>query len=650
MAQSFRRHWRRLRTNNINRFVHTPAEDWPWQDFALAAHVLRLFSTLLGLGTLVCIYGSGRLLWPTAPEIALLATALVAFLPQFAFLHAAVTNDALIIFLSSAALWQLVGVWQALTAENAESLGRSNRVGRLLLLGLTIGLAILSKNAGILLLAFAVGSLALLQLSIVNGQWSIANRQSLISNLQSLISNLLPVILPALLLGGWLWWRNWQLYGDPLATEPFIRIAGGDRGYTLWQVLAESSGLWQSLFAIFGWFNLRAPEWVYWVWNGLVVVAIAGGIRGMVNGQWSMVNGQRIGLLLAGWVGMVYAGLLAFMMQTEAAQGRLLLPAILPLALGMAWGLSRWRWRGVYVTAPLLALATTVYSLTGVIVPAYARPSTTATLPSEATRFEADLGQNVQLLGAWAETETAVPGDLAWFTLYWQTPAPPETAPEFVLEILGRDRARVGNLHSYHGRGLYPATLWPAETTIADRFAVPVMDTAVAPVLAPVFVGLAGESNRVRVGEVKIAPVAWPEAAGPALAQIGAEIALTAVRLATAVANPGDVITVTVQWQTQAVPGGDYTTLLHLGQGGQPPLATGDNQPLSGQYPTRAWAGGEVIDDRYTIVIPAGLGNGRYPLWLGMYDAATLTRLPLTVNGQRQMGDVYLIGEVEIRD
>jgi hypothetical protein len=69
--------------NNINRFVHTPAEDWPWQDFALAAHVLRLFSTLLGLGTLVCIYGSGRLLWPTAPEIALLATALVAFLPQF---------------------------------------------------------------------------------------------------------------------------------------------------------------------------------------------------------------------------------------------------------------------------------------------------------------------------------------------------------------------------------------------------------------------------------------------------------------------------------------------------------------------------------------------------------------------------------------
>lgn len=68
-------------TTNANRFVHTPAEQWPWQDFALAAHMLRLFSTLLGLGTLLCIYSSGRLLWPGAPAIALLATALTAVLP-----------------------------------------------------------------------------------------------------------------------------------------------------------------------------------------------------------------------------------------------------------------------------------------------------------------------------------------------------------------------------------------------------------------------------------------------------------------------------------------------------------------------------------------------------------------------------------------
>jgi hypothetical protein len=639
-------------TTNINRFVHTPAEAWPWQDFALAAHLLRLFSTLLGLGTLLCIYGSGRLLWPAAPEIALLATALTAFLPQFLFLHAAISNDTLIIFLTSAALWQILWLWQKeSTAESAESAekGRRSRevTGRLLLLGVTSGLAILSKNAGLLLLFYAIGFL------MVNGQWSMANgqrgRSLTIDNWQLTIGNLLLVLLPALLIGGWLWLRNWGLYGDPLATEPFIRIAGGDRGYTIWQVLAESDGLWQSLFAVFGWFNLRPPDWLFWVWNGLVVAAVGGGVKlSIVNGQWSMVNGQSpIALLLLGWVLLVYAGLVAFMLRTEAAQGRLLFPAIVPLALGLAYGLSGWRWRGVYWLAPLLALATSLYGLLFVIAPAYRQPPLVAALPADATPLTAVFGDGLQLVGARVETETAVPGDLVWSTLYWQIADQPESPPEFVLEILGRDLERVGNLHSYHGRGLYPATLWPTGAIIADRFATRVGETAVSPTLAPIFVGLANETERVHIGAVKIAPETWPEAAGPPLAELGEAILLTAAQVEADSARPGDPVIVRVQWQTRADPGGDYTILLHLGAAGQPPLATGDNQPLGGQYPTRAWAANEVINDQHTIVIPADLANGRYPLWLGLYDA-DLLRLPLTINGERQPGDVFWLGEVVV--
>ncbi|MFO7682277.1 MAG: glycosyltransferase family 39 protein [Chloroflexota bacterium] len=246
---------------NINRFVHTEAEAWPWQDFALAAHLLRLFSTLLGLGSLLCIYGSARLIWPSRPEVALLAAALTAFLPQFLFLHSAITNDALIIFLASLALWQIIKIWLD---------GGSN--GRFLLLGVTIGLAILTKNAGALLLLYALGVISLSWLKQFHAKTQRRQEkpeESLRSNnlqsfdklrTKSLIFNLLLVLAPALLLGGWLWLRNWQLYGDVSAMEPFIRIAGGDRGYTLWQVLRESDGLWASLFAIFGWFNLRPPD------------------------------------------------------------------------------------------------------------------------------------------------------------------------------------------------------------------------------------------------------------------------------------------------------------------------------------------------------------------------------------------------------
>ena len=130
---------------NINRFVHAGNEEWPWQGYTLAAHILRWLSTLLGLGTLVCIYLAGRLLWPRSSYRALLATALVAFLPQYNFLHASVSNDPLIIFLVSAALWQLIRLWQS-------GISRA----RLLLLGLTIGLAALSKR-----LAFLMATLML---------------------------------------------------------------------------------------------------------------------------------------------------------------------------------------------------------------------------------------------------------------------------------------------------------------------------------------------------------------------------------------------------------------------------------------------------------------------------------------------------------
>ena len=40
---------------NINAFVHPPAEKWPWQGYILAGHLLRAFSALLGIGTILCI-------------------------------------------------------------------------------------------------------------------------------------------------------------------------------------------------------------------------------------------------------------------------------------------------------------------------------------------------------------------------------------------------------------------------------------------------------------------------------------------------------------------------------------------------------------------------------------------------------------------
>ncbi|VAW40858.1 hypothetical protein MNBD_CHLOROFLEXI01-1286, partial [hydrothermal vent metagenome] len=502
---------------NRNQIIHTGAEQWPWRGTFLAAHLLRTFSTLLGLGTLLIIYKSGRLLWPDQSEKSLLATALVAFLPQFNFLHAAISNDPLIILLCSAALWQLIWLWQ-----------HPPTAKRLLLLGITVGLAALSKNTGILLLLFSVGFLAVRHLKTVyftseEGAFSNATERHLRMPTPPIKTAVLwqwgwqtavYIIFPVLLIAGWLWWRNWQLYGDWTATSQFIRIAGGDRGFTLPQVLAESGGLWRSLFAVFGWFNLLAPAWVYWLWNGIVVVGLLGiiplaqenhpqitqitqikreNLRNLCNLRINLGGG--LSLLLAGWVVAVYAGLLLFMLKTPAAQGRLLFPAILPLALGLAAGLASWRWRPFLWLAPALALLTTTFSLWGVVAPAYQLPPVLGQLPPDAERLDLEMGAGLRLLGVDRETETAptssrgqaVPGEIVWFTLFWQAETVPTSPPELVIDVLGRSLAPIGNSHSYHGGGQFPASEWSAGGIVADRVGVRLTDAVAAPVLAQLF-------------------------------------------------------------------------------------------------------------------------------------------------------------------
>lgn len=638
---------------NVNRMVHTSAEAWPWHGWAAAAHVLRLFSTLLGLGTLLCIYKSGRLLWPQAGTRPLMATALAAFLPQFNFIHASITNDALITFLCSLGIVQLIGLWREPPA--AGRLGRRD-ILRLVALGLTAGLAALSKNAGVLLLVYSLGFLAVL--AIRERNYGLIGR------------SLLFVALPAVLVAGWLWARNQALYGDWTATAPFIAIAGGDRGYSLGQVLGESWGLLLSFVGVFGWFNLRPPDWVYWAWAAIATLAIVGGLictvqalRRRPESNASILHSDWfLALLLTGWPLAVYTGLILFMMKTEAAQGRLLFPAITPIALGTAWGLSGWGRcaphalgainRRLSPLVALLAVATTLYSIGFVIRPAYEPPRLIEALPSEARPVLPELvdrGLGVSLLAAEMETESAKPGDAVQLTLYWRADDKVAGVPEFVLELFGRDMARIANLHSFHGRGLYPADLWPPGAVVADRFAVRIDPEAKAPVLGRVFARIDGGAPGIEVATVRIEPVEPLPAPDAWQAEIGDNIALVSATIEPEQALPGQSVRVRVRWYVPVGrPQQDYTTLVHLGQPDEPPLSTGDSPPLNGDYPTSAWRNGEAIDDSYILTIPPDVQPGRYPVWIGLYDPATGERLPVVVEGQIQPNSVYLAGWVEV--
>ncbi len=647
---------------NINRAIHIGWDDWPWRGAALAAHLLRAFSAALGLGTLLCIYGSGRLLWPDDEGKALLAVALAAFLPQFDFVHSAVSNDPLIIFLSSLVIWQLLRLWATAVTRT-----------RLLMLGVTIGLAALAKNAGVLLLLYAIGFLAIRIAAdaLGTGRLPAANSRNTAFNLQSLLFDFLTLILPVFLIAGWLWLRNRALYGDWTATNQFIRIAGGDRGYTLWQILGESSGLWLSLIAVFGWFNVRAPDWIYWIWSGMTGAAVLAfavqlkTVKRMKPLSLTAILGQKWlpGALLAVWPLLVYAGLALFMLKTEAAQGRLLLPAILPLSLGLAQGVSRFsngRWRLVW---PGLAFVTTIYALFGVIRPAYAFPEPLTPAPGESQAavpasaqfgpitFDAGQGK-LQLVGVeMPPDQRVVPGgEPVEVVLYWRAESPVEKDYLSSVHLLGRAFESVGSVNRYPAWGMIPTSRWRPGQIWRDAYRVRVKETAVAPAQLRVSVSLYDSEaekplpaiwedgtavNLLLVGEpARLANPNPPDARHIAL-DIPFADGITLAGYAWGInsdsdviaAAPGDALPITLYWQAAAAPTQNYTVFVQLLDADDQWLAGADAPPVNNFFPTAMWQAGDWVDDLHTLAIPADLPPGDYVVRVGMYDPDTGARL-----------------------
>ena len=125
-----------------NLLIHPVAEAWPFQGWALAWHLVRLLSVLLGAITVWAIFHFGREIFPNCPEIALGMAALTAFTPQFLFMTAVVSNDNAVTAMSTLVLWQVAALLRRNTFKAPQSA----------LLGLLLGLGLLSKSNAIALI------------------------------------------------------------------------------------------------------------------------------------------------------------------------------------------------------------------------------------------------------------------------------------------------------------------------------------------------------------------------------------------------------------------------------------------------------------------------------------------------------------------
>jgi len=134
----------------------------------------------------------------------------------------------------------------------------------------------------------------------------------------------------------------------------------------------------------------------------------------------------------------------------------------------------------------------------------------------------------------------------------------------------------------------------------------------------------------------------------PQWALFGDALELLGYRLETPEATPGGQVKLTLYWHARQRVTTDYTVFVHLLDEAGEMRGQQDSQPVSGAYPTTLWSPGKVIVDRYAVPVGGDAPPGQYRLAVGLYDLATLQRLPAFDSAGRRLENDRLLLEMPV--
>jgi 4-amino-4-deoxy-L-arabinose transferase-like glycosyltransferase len=294
---------------------------------------LRLLSVVIGAGIVVIAYAVGKAIFPRQFWIALAAAALVAFIPQHVSILAGVNNDSL------AEL--VIGLILLASVLYVRGDGRVPAW----LLGLLVGIGFVTKGTTYLMAGVALFAILL--------RWWSTDR-----GFVSLARNVILFLVPALLLGGLWWARNFAVYGVPdfLGLREHDRVVAGQSrtadhialvGWSAY--LGEAANTtFNSFWGQFGWMAAPLPAWAYRILQGASVLALTGLLvaafspKTRVEMEADENHSQVIWLLLL-VILLAFAAYVYYNSEFLQLQGRYLYPALIPIALLWSKGLDRLR-------------------------------------------------------------------------------------------------------------------------------------------------------------------------------------------------------------------------------------------------------------------------------------------------------------------
>lgn len=502
----------RIRLNPHMGWLHDPAgiqatahlldEGWPYHGAFLAAHRIRLFSTLLGALTIVLTYliaiESTR-----DRRTALLAAALLALLPGFLFASATIDNDVLA---------NLVGAGMLLVLLSAPRLGEPRAT---LGFGVLSGLALLTKLD---LLPLVVLGIALLLLRLPGSR-----------RLAGLVRLALP-LLPALV---YWWWRvqagEHNLVGARVTWPPPLPGGGGPLDWSVpWHFVVD---MWVSLLGVFGRQNVFMPRVLYalygLVYVGGLLLAILPAQRKDATG--TVANTRR---LLQLWLSIAFLAIVGrYLLLTGPRTGydssRFLYPALPAFVTLAATGLRRLVSSlpplGRLFPLPLAGGIVTAFALPWLVIsPAYPPPFpvTDVVPPGPQAVAGGQFLDSVTLAAVQLPTTSATAGQAFALTLYWRVQQPlPDGTWLFihVVDAQGRTAA------AFDGAPLYntlPVSYWRHGDVVIDREILTVHADAVAGVYQVKVgwynpktgrrVALVGGGNELTAGMVRVVGASRP--------------------------------------------------------------------------------------------------------------------------------------------
>ena len=640
------------RNDNRNYFLHPP-------DMTPLVLGARLVSLLFGLGTMLTSYSIAVQLFPRNSSAPIAVAAITGFQPNFILVATALGNDIAIAFFGALTIALLV-----------YRLQKGNWAFFAPLLGLTLGLASITKVSGLVFFPLVGLALLLIQRGFR----------------RALFRDAFVIAIVALLVGGWWYARNMALYGNPLST---YASASQPPSTSVPQPasLVSSAGwsvIWNRLRR-----DLSTVEYTFWaqqaraftspilldhvlIWWGRISLGLL--VLSCVLCRRSMQANLQIVLLLSWPVAFLLFLILYWNNMFYTPHGRFLFPAFAAISavIALAWHrvfLLCWprlaSWVLVLNAGMLIVIGSLIPFVT--LYPLY-HPSrewqvSPVQHPIGIVYADSKTGGPVaKLIGYNLPQPFALAGSYFPIELCWE-PLGQTSAPYAVfIQLLDlsplkaqRSPAAWGRRETFPGLGNRPTDRWAIHKAFCDMVFVRVFPETPTPLGAAIEVGFTDPNQQDRLqaldqqgDAIALAVIGWvpvlsrgdlPAARQPARYILDNAIGLDRVQL---VRDIESSITLTLTWQSlQTVPY-DATMFIHLKGTGTGVVAQIDRQPLDGRCPTSVWLPGQIVTD--VIHLPLGEYDGPLTLNMGMYMWPSLERLPVKdASGILQQDNVIVV-------